>query len=97
MKNSFIAGASVYMAGIVYVKDWKNNKWFITTINDSINCIPSVKTNVCWKEYLGICRHVLLESNEIKFATHGDYLVKVTLYISRTMNMTIKKIQYLDY
>ena len=85
--NSFIIGAPVYMTGNVYVKDWVNNIWNESTTSDSIDCIPSVKTNGTWKEYLGICTHILPETNEngvlshnrgeIKFATHGDYLVKV--------------------
>ena len=83
--NSFVIGAPVYMTGKVYVKE--NNTWHKSTVNDSIDCIPSVKTNGTWKEYLGICTHILPETREngvlshnrgeIKFATHGDYLVKV--------------------
>ena len=88
--NSFVIGAPVYMTGNVYVKDWENNTWNKSTINDFIDCISSVKTNGTWKEYLGICTHVLSESEEngteslsrncgeIRFATHGDYLVKVS-------------------
>ena len=73
--NSFVIGAPVYMTGKVYVK--QNKRWYKSTVNDSIDCIPSVKTNGIWKEYLGICTHIDKESKEIKFATHGDYLVKV--------------------
>ena len=75
--NDFIVGAPAYMTGTVYVKDWEINKWNKSTVNDSIDCIPSVKTNGTWKEQLGICTHILPETNEIKFATHGDYIVKV--------------------
>ena len=75
--NSFVIGAPVYMTGKVYIKDWKNDIWNKSSVNDSIDCIPSVKTNGTWKEYLGICTHIDKESKEIKFATHGDYLVKV--------------------
>ena len=79
--DDFIIGAPVYMTGNVYTKDWKNKIWNKSSINDSIDCISSVKTNGTWKEYLGICTHVLStvshNYNEIKFATHGDYLVKV--------------------
>ena len=60
-----------------YIKDWEKNCWNKSAVNDSIDCIPSVKTNGTWKEYLGICTHIDKESKEIKFATHGDYLVKV--------------------
>ena len=83
--NSFVIGAPVYMTGSAYVKE--NKRWNKSTVNDSIDCIPSVKTNGTWKEYLGICTHILPETREngvlshnrgeIKFATHGDYLVKV--------------------
>ena len=79
--DDFIIGTPVYMTGNVYTKDWKNKIWNKSSINDSIDCISSVKTNGTWKEYLGICTHVLStvshNYNEIKFATHGDYLVKV--------------------
>ena len=73
--NSFIVGAPVYMTGKVYIKDWKNEIWNKSSVNDSIDCIPSVKTNGTWKEYLGICTSKT--DKEIRFATHGDYLVKV--------------------
>ena len=53
--NSFVIGSPVYMTGNVYVKDWENEIWNKSTINDSIDCISSVKTNGTWKEYLGIC------------------------------------------
>ena len=84
--NEFIIGTPVYMTGKVYVKDWENNIWNKSTINDSIDCISSVKTNGTWKEYLGICTHILPKSkedgqsniNEIKFASHGDYMIKVS-------------------
>ena len=117
--NSFVIGAPVYMTGNVYVKDWENNTWNKSTINDSIDCISSVKTNGTWKEYLGICtsktdkengteslsRERVLQTlepqsgeaanevlshnrgenevlsrncGEIRFASHGDYLVKVS-------------------
>ena len=75
--KSFVIGAPVYMTGKVYIKDWENEIWNKSSVNDSIDCIPSVKTNGTWKEYLGICTHIDKESKEIKFATHGDYLVKV--------------------
>ena len=107
--NSFVIGAPVYMTGNVYVKDWENEIWNKSTINDSIDCISSVKTNGTWKEYLGICtsktdkengteplsRERVLQTlepqsgeaanevlshnrGEIRFASHGDYLVKVS-------------------
>ena len=93
--DDFIVGAPVYMTGNVYVKDWENEIWNKSTINDSIDCISSVKTNGTWKEYLGICTSKTDKENgvlshnrgengvlsrnygEIRFASHGDYLVKV--------------------
>ena len=71
--NDFIVGAPVYMTGKVYNR--LGDDWILTTVNDSIDCIPSVKTNGTWKEYLGICTSKT--DKEIRFATHGDYLVKV--------------------
>ena len=71
--NDFIVGAPVYMTGKVYNR--LCDDWILTTVNDSIDCIPSVKTNGTWKEYLGICTSKT--NKEIRFATHGDYLVKV--------------------
>ena len=101
--NEFVIGTPVYMTGNVYVKDWENNTWYKSTINDSIDCISSVKTNGTWKEYLGICTHILSESNEnevlsrncgeIKFATHGDYLVNVDNSSIYSVSDTL----YIDY
>ena len=84
--NNFNIGTPVYMTGKVYVKDWKNEIWNKSTINDSIDCISSVKSIGTWKEYLGICTSKTDKENEvlshnrgeITFATHGDYLVKVS-------------------
>ena len=100
--NSFVIGTPVYMTGNVYVK--QNNKWNKSISTDSIDCIPSVKTSGTWREYLGICTHILPKSKEdnqpnineflsqkhdenevlnrncgeIKFASHGDYMIKVS-------------------
>ena len=110
--NSFVVGKPVYMTGNVYVKDKQNNRWNKSISTDSIDCIPSVKTTGTWKEYLGICTHILPKSkennqsninenhdenenkdlnqnsnkneilcqnyDEIKFASHGDYMIKVS-------------------
>ena len=96
--NSFVIGNPVYMTGNVYVK--RNNTWNKSISTDSIDCISSVKTTGTWREYLGICTHILpkgKENNqsninenhdeneilsrscgEIKFASHGDYMIKVS-------------------
>ena len=84
--NSFVIGAPVYMTGKVYIKDWEKNCWNKSSVNDSIDCISSVKTNGTWKEYLGICTSKMDKENgvlsrncdEIRFASHGDYMIKVS-------------------
>ena len=72
--DDFIIGAPVYLTGKVFKK--VNNDWLPTTKEDSIDCISSVKTNGSWKEYLGICTSKT--DKEIRFASHGDFLVKVS-------------------
>ena len=62
--NSFVIGTPVYMTGNVYVKDKQNNRWNKSMSTDSIDCISSVKTSGTWKEYLGICTHILPKSKE---------------------------------
>ena len=73
--SDFVVGAPVYMSGKVYkhVKD----EWVESTASDTTDCISSVCTNGTWKKYLGICVEIVNEK-EIKFASHGDYLVKVS-------------------
>ena len=71
--DDFIIGAPVYLTGKVFKK--VNNDWFPTTKEDSIDCISSVKTNGTWREYLGICTSKT--DKEIRFASHGDFLVTV--------------------
>ena len=63
------------MSGKVYkhVKD----EWVESTASDTTDCISSVCTNGTWKKYLGICLEIVNEK-EIKFASHGNYLVKVS-------------------
>ena len=72
--EDFIVGAPVYLTGKVFKKI--KDEWFPTTKEDSIDCISSVKTNGNWKEYLGICTSKT--DKEIRFASHGDFLVKVS-------------------
>ncbi|KAK8853608.1 hypothetical protein M9Y10_017169 [Tritrichomonas musculus] len=73
--NDFIIGAPVYITGNVFKRN--DNKWVSSTVNDSTDCICSVKTIGSWKEYIGICVQIDQKNNCISFATHGDYLVKV--------------------
>ena len=59
---------------------FKNNHDFTfseTTVNDSMDCIPSVKILGTWREFIGICTEVDIEHNLIRFASHGDYLFRV--------------------
>ena len=55
-----------------------DREWLPSTANDTTDCICSVKTNGSWKEYIGICTSIDVENNCVTFATHGDYMVKVT-------------------
>lgn len=73
--DDFTIGLPVYMSGKVYVKDYENKIWKLSTRNDTIDCISSIKPTGTLKEYLGIC--VSKETDEITFASHGDFLVKV--------------------
>ena len=85
--NDFVIGAPVYMTGKVYKHDgdtWVRNNvsqpnkvWILSTVNDTTDCICSVKTTGSWKEYVGICVRIDEKNNCITFASHGDYLVKV--------------------
>ena len=91
--SDFVVGAPVYMSGKVYkhVKD----EWVESTASDTIDCISSVCTNGTWKKYLGICVEIVNE-NEIKFASHGDFMVKYskcnvgdTLYVTDDGNINV--------
>lgn len=73
--DDFTIGLPVYMSGKVYVKNYENKTWKLSTRNDTIDCISSIKPTGVLKEYLGIC--VSKETDEITFASHGDFLVKV--------------------
>ena len=48
-----------------------------STVENSTDCICSVKTNGTWKEYVGICTSIDDKKKCLTFATHGDYLCKV--------------------
>ena len=95
--DDFTIGSPVYMSGKVYVKDYENKIWKLSTRNDTIDCISSIKPTGTLKEYLGIC--VSKETDEITFASHGDFLVKVgdsskyeigdIIYINDNMDISI--------
>ena len=74
--NDFVIGAPVYMTGKVYKQ--VKNEWIPSTETDTTDCICSVKTNGRWNEYVGICVKIDEVNKCVTFATHGDYLVKVT-------------------
>ena len=77
--NDFIIGAPVYLTGNVY-KQVNNDRtsWVPSCETDTTDCICSVKTNGKWNEYVGICVKIDEVNKCVTFATHGDYLVKVT-------------------
>ena len=64
--ENYIIGRPVFNAGVIAGKNGE-----ITPID----CIPYVKTNGTYREYLGII--VKINANTIDFATHGDYLFHV--------------------
>ena len=74
--SDFIVGAPVYLTGNVYKR--KNDTWEESTAEDTTDCICSVKTQGTWKEYIGICTKIDTKNNSVTFASHGDYLVRVT-------------------
>ena len=65
----------MFLSGHVYKQ--VDNTWISSTINDSTDCISSVKSNGTWKEYIGIITSIDNKNNCITFATHGDMLFKV--------------------
>ena len=72
--DDFVIGAPVYLTGKVY--KFSQGSFKPSTEDDSTDCICSVKTNGKWNEFVGIC--VKKDEKCITFATHGDYLVRVT-------------------
>ena len=72
--DDFVVGAPVYLTGKVY--KYVENKFVPSTESDTTDCICSVKTNGKWNEFVGICTSK--DDKCITFATHGDYLVRVT-------------------
>ena len=74
--EDFIIGAPVYLTGKVYKYD-ASNKFVHSTIEDTTDCISSVKTTGKWNEYIGICVKIDSKNNCITFASGGDYMVRV--------------------
>ena len=72
---NYTVGTPVYMSGDVFVR--VNNTWRLSNATNRIDCIPSVRPSGEWREYLGICTEVLSDTNEVRFASHGDFLVTV--------------------
>ena len=75
--NDFIIGSPVYLTGNVYKYDKQTKIFTRSTINDTTDCICSVKTNGNWTEFVGICVRIDEENKCITFASGGDYLVRV--------------------
>ena len=71
----FVPGKPLFMTGKTFAMD--DGMWRESTRSDHIDCIPSVKPSGTWREYLGVCTEVLSDTNEVKFASHGDFLVTV--------------------
>ena len=76
--TDFLIGSPVYLTGKVYKFDKQSKSFVTSTANDTTDCICSVKTNGKWNEYVGICVRIDEVNRCVTFATHGDYLVKVT-------------------
>jgi len=74
--NDFIIGAPVYLTGKVY--KYIDSKFIPSMETDTTDCICSVKTNGKWNEYIGICVRIDDKNKCLTFATHGDYMVKVS-------------------
>lgn len=63
---------SIKLQGNVY--KYSNDEWYEITLNDTTDCICSVKSAGTWKEFVGVITEIDTEKNCITFATHGDYL-----------------------
>lgn len=73
--DDYEVGKPVFLSGHVY--KYVDGNWISSTVNDSTDCISSVKINGTWKEYIGIITSIDTKNNNITFATHGDMLFKV--------------------
>ena len=83
--DDYEVGKPVFLSGHVYKQD--DGNWISSTVNDSTDCISSVKINGTWKEYIGIITSIDTKNNTsngrgnnvpcITFATHGDMLFEV--------------------
>lgn len=65
----------MYLTGKVY--KYFNGKFVESTVEDTTDCICSVKTIGTWREYIGICVKIDVQKKCIKFANLGDYMIKV--------------------
>ena len=50
----------------------------LSTEKDTTDCICSVKTTGKWNEFVGICTSIDAKNKCVVFATHGDYMIRVT-------------------
>lgn len=62
----------VFMSGNVYKQ--QGNECVVPSLNDTTDCICSVKSTGLWKGFVDIITEIDAENNCITFATHGDYL-----------------------
>ncbi len=79
--HDYRIGEPVFMTGHVYTRvciDGEKYEWKPSTVNDSTDCICSVKPSGSWKEFVGIVTSINYDEQCLKFATHGDYIFHVT-------------------
>ena len=69
-------GHPTFMSGKVYKR--VENNWTLSTSTDSTDCICSCITHGTSKTFAGIITSIDSKNKSITFATHGDYLFKVS-------------------
>ncbi len=74
--TSYEVGEPVFMTGHVY--KYVDDAFVQSTVDDSTDCICSVKPSGIWKEFVGIVTSIDEDAKCLKFATHGDYIFHVT-------------------
>ena len=69
-------GHPTFMSGKVYKR--VENNWTLSTSSDTTDCICSCITHGTSKTFIGVITSIDAKQNSITFATHGDYLFKVS-------------------
>ena len=59
--DDYEVGKPVFLSGHVY--KYADGQWLSSTVNDSTDCISSVKINGTWKEYIGIITSIETKNN----------------------------------